>query len=136
MHSVVVISVNSTTALAAVRKLFWDMLRRGDVGLRGIGISGSGYIKVLALDVLNAVDCVKRKRHAEFPASHQLLAQSLQLFRSRRACVCAYVHVVCVCVCACMCIDVHVHMYMYVHVYMYLYACIYMCICVCIHIYA
>jgi len=102
MHSVVVISVNSKTALAAVRKLFWDMLRRGDVGLRGIGISGSGYIKVLALDVLNVVDCVERKRHAELPASHQLLAQSLQRCHSRRACVCAYVHVLCVCVYVCM----------------------------------
>ena len=37
--------------------------------LGGIGVSGSGYKQVLALEVLNVVDCVQRKRHAELPAS-------------------------------------------------------------------
>ena len=41
--------------LAVVRtgKLFWGMLGRGDGGLRGVGVSGSGYNEVLALEVLN-----------------------------------------------------------------------------------
>jgi len=60
---------NSKTALAAVRELFWGMLGRGDGGLRGIGVSGSGCNEVLALEVLNVVDCVERKRRAELPAS-------------------------------------------------------------------
>ena len=46
---------NSKTALAAVRELFWGMLGRGDGGLRGIGVSGSGYNEVLALEVRNVV---------------------------------------------------------------------------------
>ena len=41
--------------LPAVRELFWGMLGRGDGGLRGIGVSGSGYNEVLALEVLNVV---------------------------------------------------------------------------------
>jgi len=52
-----------------VRKLFWGMLGRGDGGLRGIGVSRSGYNEVLALEVLNVNDCVERKRRAGFPAS-------------------------------------------------------------------
>ena len=39
-------------ALAAVRELFWGILGRGDGGLSGIRVSGSGYNKVLALGVL------------------------------------------------------------------------------------
>jgi len=31
-------------------------------------VSGSGYNEVLALEVLNVVDCVERRRRAEFPA--------------------------------------------------------------------
>jgi len=45
------------------------MLGRGNWELRGIGVSGSRYNKVLELEVLNVVDCVKRKRRAELPAS-------------------------------------------------------------------
>jgi len=67
MQFVVLISVE--TVLAEVHELFWGMLRRGDGGLRGIGVSGSGYNEVLALEVPNVVDCVERKRRAEFPAS-------------------------------------------------------------------
>ena len=55
--------------LAAVCKLFWGMLGRGDGGLRGIGVSGSGYNEVLALEVLNVADCVEHKRYAKLPAS-------------------------------------------------------------------
>jgi len=32
------------------------MLGRGDGGLRGIGVSGSGYNEVLALEILNDDD--------------------------------------------------------------------------------
>jgi len=38
-------------------------------GLRGIGVSGSGYNEEPALVVLNVVDCVERRRRAEPPAS-------------------------------------------------------------------
>ena len=37
--------------LPAVCELFWGMLGRGDGGWRGIGVSGSGYNEVLALEV-------------------------------------------------------------------------------------
>jgi len=37
--------------------------------VRGIGVSRSGYNKVLALEVLNVVDRVEQRRRAEFPAS-------------------------------------------------------------------
>ena len=43
------------TALAVVRGLFWGMMERGDGGLRGIGVPGSGYNEVLALEVLSVV---------------------------------------------------------------------------------
>ena len=35
----------------------------------GIGVSGSGCNEVLALEVLHVVDCVKRRRRVEPPAS-------------------------------------------------------------------
>jgi len=42
--------------LPAVHELFWGMLGIGDGGWRGmIGVSGSGYNKVLALEVQNVV---------------------------------------------------------------------------------
>jgi len=59
---------NSKTALVVVHELFWGMLERGDGGLRGIGVSGSGYNEVLALEVPNVVDCVEQRRRAELPA--------------------------------------------------------------------
>jgi len=46
---------NSKTALVTVRELFWGMLGRGDGGLRDIGVSGSWYNEVLALEVPNVV---------------------------------------------------------------------------------
>jgi hypothetical protein len=112
---------NSKTALVVVRELFWGMLGRADRGLRGIGVSGSGYNAVLALEVPNVVDCVERRRRAELLAS-----ASAQRFHSRRACVCAYVHVVCVCVCVCM--------YVCVQTCMYVCKCMCMCICICMHV--
>jgi len=41
--------------LPAVCELFWGISGRGDGGLRGIGVSGSGYNEILALEVLNVV---------------------------------------------------------------------------------
>jgi len=41
--------------LPAVCELFLGMLGRGDGGWRGIGVSGSGYNEVLALEVRNVV---------------------------------------------------------------------------------
>ena len=95
---------NSKTALAAVRKLFWDMLGRGDGGLRGIGVSGSGYSEVLALEVLNVVDYVERKRSVELPASASAprtvdAALSFQTYLRVGICTC------------CMCVRICVFMY-------------------------
>jgi len=87
------------------------MLGRGDGGLRGIGVSGSGYNEVLALEVLNVIVCVERKRRAKLPCLHQLLAQSLPRSRSKRAGVRAYVHFVCVCVYMRMCVCVRTCMH-------------------------
>ena len=47
--------LNSKTALARGRELFWGMLGRGDGGWRGIGAVGRGYNEVLALEVRNMV---------------------------------------------------------------------------------
>jgi len=44
------------------------MLGRGEGGLRGIGVSGSGYNEVLVLEVLNVVDHVELRRSEELPA--------------------------------------------------------------------
>jgi len=37
--------------------------------MRGVGVSGSGYNEVLALEVLNVVACIERKRCADLLAS-------------------------------------------------------------------
>ena len=75
------------------------MYGRWDGGLRGIGVSGREYNEVLALGVLNVVDCFEQKRRAEILAS----ASSPHTFPtalSFQAClhVCIYAHVVRVCV--------------------------------------
>ena len=43
------------TPLLSLRELFWGMLGRGDDGLRGIGVWGSGHNEVLALEVINVI---------------------------------------------------------------------------------
>ena len=48
--------LGSKTTLAVVRELSWGILGRGEGGLKGIGVSGSGYNEVLALGMLNVVD--------------------------------------------------------------------------------
>jgi len=113
------------------------MLGRGDRGLRGIGVSGSGYNEVLALEMLNVVDCVKRKRRAELPASGsapRAVAAVPSFQACLRACICTFCMCVCVYVYVCMCADMYICMYMHVCMYMCMYAFIYMCICMCMHI--
>jgi len=51
----VLIYWGSAAPLLSLCKLFWGVLERGDGGLRGIGVSRSGYNEVLALEVLNVV---------------------------------------------------------------------------------
>jgi len=128
---------NSKTALAAVRELFWGMLGRGVGGLRGIGVSGSGYNKVLALEVLNVVDCVERKRCAELPASASA-PRAVATVLSFQACLRVCIRTCCMCVRVCVhvCVFMNMHLCMYLNVYMYGYthACIYLCICMCINV--
>ena len=93
-----------------VREEFWGMLGRGDGGLRGIVVSGSGYNEVLALEVLNVIDCVERKRRSKLPASASApctVAAALSFQACLRACICTF----------CMCVSVCV------------WTCIYVCIC-------
>ena len=48
--------LGSKTTLDIVCELSWSILGRGEVGMKGIGVSGSGYNEVLALTMLNVVD--------------------------------------------------------------------------------
>jgi len=104
-------------------------------------VSGSGYDEVLALEVLNVIDCVERKRHAKLPASASAPC-AVAAAPWFQACLCAYMCTFCMCVCiyvyVCMCADMYICMYMhvcmYMYMYMYMYAFIHMCICMCMHI--
>jgi len=90
------------------------MLGRGDEGLRGIGVSESGY---------NGV-----------PSAPRTVAATPLFQACLRVCICT----VCVCVCVyvyvCMCADMYICIYMHVCMYMYMYAFIYMYMCLCMHI--
>ena len=55
VHSGLLSMLGSKTTLAVVRELSWGILGRGEGGLKGIGVSGSGYNEVLALGMLNVV---------------------------------------------------------------------------------
>jgi len=117
------------------------MLERGDGGWRGIGVSGSGYNEVLALEVRNVVstegrcgqemwfDCVEQKRHAKLPlftTAPRAFAAALSFQVCLRAFICtvkAYRHVY---VYIYACVHVFVHLCVYTHVYVYVYA--YLCI--------
>jgi len=60
-------------------------------GLKGIGVSGSGYNEVLALKVLNVVDHVEQRRRSEFPepVSASPAVAAAPLFQACvRACIC------------------------------------------------
>ena len=59
--------------------------------MRGIGVSGSGYNDVLALEVRKCDDCVERKRRAEIPA-FALAPRAVAAALSFQACLC-----VCIC---------------------------------------
>jgi len=61
--------LDSKTTLAVVRELSWGILERGEGGLKGIGVSGSGYNEVPALGMLNVVDSVERGRCVKLPES-------------------------------------------------------------------
>jgi len=60
---------NSKSALARGPRTVLRFLGQGEGGLRGIGVSGSRYNEVLALEVLNVIPCAERRRRAELPAS-------------------------------------------------------------------
>ena len=109
-----------------VRELFWGMLGRGDGGLKGIGVSGSGYNEVLALEVRNAIDCVKRKRRAGLPSSPSAPC-AVAAALSFQACLCACVCTFCVCVCIASVLQ-RVDGVMHAHVY----SCVYVCVCICV----
>ena len=118
---------NSKTTLAAVHELLWGMFGKGDAGLRGIGVSGSGYNEVLALEVLNVVDCVERKRRTELLASGSVpLAVAAALFF--QACLRG-----CICTC-CMCVRICMYVCVYEHAYMYISACVYVWVYTCMYI--
>jgi len=129
VHTVVLISVehqNHVRPRCVVRELFWGMLGRGDGGLRSIGVSGSGYNEILALEVLNVIDCVERKRRAGLPASASAPC-AVAAAPSFQVCLCACICTFCTCVYICVCVYVcgHVYMHIYACVYVYVYVCIY-----------
>ena len=123
---------NSKTTSAqrcVVRELFCGimMLGRRDWGFRGIGVSGSGYNEVLALEVLNVVDYIKRKRRAGLSTSASA-PRTVAAAPSFQACFREGICTFCMCVCICVCV------YVCVHVYMYIYACVYVYVYVCVYI--
>ena len=121
--------LGSKTTLAVVRELSWGILGRGEGGLKGIGVSGSGYNEVPALGMLNVVDYVERGRCAKLPESASaphpvVVALSFQaclracMRTSTCACVWTCMHTyaqacmcACTCICACARVRVHAHAY-------------------------
>jgi len=115
------------------------MLGREDGGLRGISVSESGYNEVLALEVLNVVDCVESKRRAELPASESApcavaavpsFQACLRAYICTFVCVCVYM---CICVCVRTCIYVCICMCVCICICMHLYTCVYVCECIFVH---
>jgi len=80
------------TTLAVVRELSWGILGRGEGRLKGIGVSGSGYYEVPALEMLNVVDYVERGRCAKLPESASAPHPVVVALSFRRACLRACVH--------------------------------------------
>ena len=71
--------------------------------MRGIGVSGSGYNEVLALEVLNVIDCVEQKRRADLTASASTLRA---LYIYVHACMYMYMYAfihMCMCMCTHIC---------------------------------
>ena len=62
--------------------------------MRGIGVSGSGYNEVLALEVLNVVDRVERRRSAELPVPASA-SRTVTVTMSFQACLRAYICLCC-----------------------------------------
>ena len=69
VHSGPLSMLGSKTTLSVVCELSWGILGRGEGGLKGIGVSGSGYNEVPALGMLNVGDIVERGRCAKLPES-------------------------------------------------------------------
>jgi len=51
--------LGSKTTLDVVLELSWGILGREEGGLKGIGVSGSGYNEVLTWRMLNVVDYIE-----------------------------------------------------------------------------
>ena len=112
--------LGSKTTLAVVRELSWGILGRGEGGLKGIGVSGSGYNEVPALGMLNVVDYVERGRcvsEASRVCTSSSPCHCSAVVPGVLACVHAYIHMrVCVDVYAYICAGVHVCVYMHMRV--------------------
>jgi len=98
--------------LPAVRELFWGMLGSGDGWWRGIGVSGSGYNEVLALEVRNVVWLRRTKEMCK--ASCVCNGSSRVRYRAVVTGVHAwvYMYILYVCVCICVCVYECGHVYM------------------------
>jgi len=113
--------------LPAVCELIWGMLGRGDGGWKGIGVWGSGYNEVLALEMRNVFWLRRTKETCK--------ASSLYNSSSRVRChavvpgvlACVHVYILYVCVYICVCV------YVCGHVYMYIYACVYVFVHLCVY---
>jgi len=135
VHSRLLSMLGSKATLAMVCELSWGILRRGEGGLKGIGVSGSGYNEVLALRMLNVVDYVERGRCAKLPESasapHPVVV-ALSFQACLRACICTST---CACVWTCM----HTYAQTCICACTYVYACArtrvhahaYACACMC-----
>jgi len=103
------------------------MLGRGDGGWRGIGVSGSGYNEVLALEVRNVVSL--RRTKERYKASSVCNGFSRVSCRAVvpgvHACVHMYILYVCVCICVCVYVCRNVNMYIYACVYVFVHLCVY-----------
>ena len=94
VHSGLLSMLGSKTTLAMVRELSWGILGRGEGGLKGIRVSGSGYNEVLALRMLNVVAHTLyvgysdvrsgvRTRHLESPEEIQMYcSDSIHIYRA------------------------------------------------------
>jgi len=108
----------SKTTLAVVHELSWGILGRGEGGLKGIGVSGSGYLEIPALGMLNVVDYVERGRCAKLPESASAAPHPVVVALSFQACLRACMRTsTCACVWTCM--------------HTYAQACMCACTCIC-----
>jgi len=130
--------LGSKTTLAVVRELSWGILGRGEGGLKGIGVSGSGYNEVLALRMLNVVDYVEQGRCAKLPESASAprpVVVALSFQACLRACICTSTCLVCGRVCIHMrrraYVRVHTYtrapVYAYMRTHMHAHACAHVC---------